>query len=164
MNPTGPAFTTRIDERGRVCTRCKQYKPWAAYTRSKRHSTGYVSACRECENESKNDARGGRKRAVPQPSLLPGIRARKYCTACNQWLDRDAFEPAKNGSLHRICRDCEAAYCDDGPHYCLTFGPNYHAAGLATGPTVARQLWTQRQIDVTATWPQKQTVTVEREV
>jgi len=47
----------RIDENGRECSKCLEYKPWknedgtTNFTRDFRNSTGYGSWCKACKNE-----------------------------------------------------------------------------------------------------------------
>lgn len=57
MKPLKPNRRLHIDEEGRVCTRCDEYKPWSEFYRIK-HDTfdGYRSKCKVChrEEEKKN--------------------------------------------------------------------------------------------------------------
>jgi len=59
-----------IDDEGRECTLCHEYKPWSEFSRKARSSTGYASRCKECY-----------KLYYPEPSIngnkLPNMAAKK---------------------------------------------------------------------------------------
>jgi len=42
-------FLTRIDDKGRVCTKCDVYKTWDNYVKAAKTQTGRASECKECK-------------------------------------------------------------------------------------------------------------------
>lgn len=52
----------RIDEEGRECTLCLDYKPWSEYHRKKSASTGHSARCKECSKLYYPDPVGERRK------------------------------------------------------------------------------------------------------
>ena len=50
-------FKTQIDEHGRVCTKCLQYKPWDEFFASNKTATKKQSECKKCKHENKKGTR-----------------------------------------------------------------------------------------------------------
>lgn len=44
----------QINENGRSCSKCNEFKNWSEYYKDKSQKTGFVSACKSCLYESKN--------------------------------------------------------------------------------------------------------------
>lgn len=47
--------TTRVDENGRVCTRCKKFKLWVDYHIDLSQSTGYSARCMKCKKKDRRE-------------------------------------------------------------------------------------------------------------
>jgi len=50
-------FKTPLDENGRTCTKCLEYKTWDNYFVSSKTKTGYQSECKKCKHERKKGRR-----------------------------------------------------------------------------------------------------------
>lgn len=46
-------LTTHVDENGRICTKCKIYKPWFEFSPDKRATTEHATRCLKCARRSK---------------------------------------------------------------------------------------------------------------
>jgi 5-methylcytosine-specific restriction endonuclease McrA len=54
LNPKNPQkFKTTLDNFGRVCTKCLEYKTWDNYFVSKKSHTGHQAECKKCKHERK---------------------------------------------------------------------------------------------------------------
>lgn len=83
--------TTRIDENGRVCTRCHEYKLWSEFDPRCDGVNGCKSRCRECLNEDArryNKEYGNEKSRNEKHGLLFGqfekmVKEQNYkCKIC----------------------------------------------------------------------------------
>lgn len=43
---------TNVDDKGRVCTKCKKYKFWSAFNKATKGCRGYRSRCQGCDREA----------------------------------------------------------------------------------------------------------------
>jgi len=68
VNPN--QFKTTVDNHGRTCTKCLEYKTWDSYFVSSKTKTGYQSECKTCKQER----RVGRR----------DIKREKYCAKKNK--------------------------------------------------------------------------------
>lgn len=54
----GMIFQTKIDESGRICTRCHKYKLWNCFRVNSSSKTGFQSSCKDCvRNDNKSNQR-----------------------------------------------------------------------------------------------------------
>lgn len=53
-------MTLRIDEDGRECFRCWNYKIWDCYTKTKQNAIWYTSACKACTYTAKKKPKVGK--------------------------------------------------------------------------------------------------------
>ena len=83
-----------IDENGRECSWCGEYKPWSEYGNDKRASTGHKSRCKECEYKPD-----------PFKMKLGGDPQKKL-------LYRADFDPSRQSRRRAMCINCpHEAHC-----------------------------------------------------
>ena len=92
-----------INDVGRECTRCKEFKEWIEYG-SGDGPSGYRSRCLKCEAESR-----GRKYTGKRKRYIINDEGRQ-CSKCDQYLPWKQF--SKNSSAFSghasHCKECEA--------------------------------------------------------
>lgn len=78
-------LSIRTYPHGKECTRCREALPWSAYRILPRHSTGYRSMCRNCENATRK-----RPKHQPRPATLIRYKGKVLdhygakCSCCNE--------------------------------------------------------------------------------
>jgi NUMOD4 motif/HNH endonuclease len=76
----------KIDEAGRECGTCHQYKPWDQFTVSRTVATGHLSTCKPCDLAKRraiSAARRAERALIPRTCEFPGCAgewvSRKFC-------------------------------------------------------------------------------------
>lgn len=67
--------TTRVDENGRICTRCHEYKPWVKFNIKSDGLNGHNSQCKKCQNKYEKKCYkeyGNEKKRDEKYCLFPG--------------------------------------------------------------------------------------------
>ncbi|MFC8349364.1 endonuclease VII domain-containing protein [Streptomyces sp. NPDC057280] len=90
------------------CSRCKQYKPRAAFASNKAMRDGLQAYCRECSAayyRQRQDARGRKPR--PRVDAPPG---HKYCQRCGEIKPHSEWDRNRTASdgLSTACKACRA--------------------------------------------------------
>ena len=47
--------STKVDEKGRICTKCSEYKPWSEFRKSASSTTGHTPSCKACLNPQRRE-------------------------------------------------------------------------------------------------------------
>ena len=89
----------------KMCPKCGQDKPIAAFNRDRSHRSGYKSRCSECVNSA-------RRIGLPRNASSPDLHAtNKTCATCGETKPIESFRPSGKGYRpgHRRfqCRQCE---------------------------------------------------------
>ena len=92
----------RVDDGGRECTTCREYKSWDNYTSMKRGAYGRGARCKECTATANKIKRGPNK---PKPYDEHG----RHCTTCKEYKTWDHFSADKGHSTGYAvsCRVCK---------------------------------------------------------
>ena len=98
----------RIDEYGRECTKCGEYKLWDKYPIKKSCTHGHSSQCRECTSLASELIR-------IKKGMKPVVKCRidehgRECTKCGEYKLRPEFV---NGGKGSICLECNRARCNE---------------------------------------------------
>lgn len=87
------------EQQGKVCTKCKQWKPLEEYHKDKTKKDGRKSQCKECTN----------KTSIRRVEIKEGM---KKCTRCKVWKPLEEYhknKTKKDGRRSR-CRECQKEY------------------------------------------------------
>jgi len=87
----------RIDEEGRECSRCGEYKPWAEYHKNKAKKNGHQSACKVCHNNYSRDRAEMRCAICGSPV---DTKHGEYCEFCKSKRNR-----LGHGNWYLVLRD-----------------------------------------------------------
>jgi hypothetical protein len=93
-----------INETGRICTKCEDFKEWKFFYKRKGGFNGRNSICARCVNDTKIEKRK-LKRKVP---ILKKDNIGRECSRCNEYKNWDQYYK-KTGSLNNkdyMCSKC----------------------------------------------------------
>ena len=81
---------------GKVCSKCKQWKPLEEYHKKKTSKDGRVSQCKECKNKTSR-----RTRVVIKEGM-------KKCTQCGVWKPLEEYykDKTKKDGRQTKCKEC----------------------------------------------------------
>lgn len=91
--------TCRIDELGRECSKCKQYKEWSQFPKDRNNRTGHTTACSQCR--------------VAQHKAWVWANPEKYKASLDSWVSRNidfVRERARTYAANRRSELPEGAY------------------------------------------------------
>lgn len=97
------------------CTKCKEYKPYSAFSRDTRRPDGLQYNCKACFSVyKKRYTREGPARA----KSVPTIGSTRKCKTCNVFKPFEEFDicPNPEAGLRTSCRDCRRGI----PHACVS--------------------------------------------
>jgi hypothetical protein len=88
-----------VNDVGRECARCKQFKLWKEYYKKSREKTGYDSSCKDCDRVSS----GSVKREKYKINDIG-----RQCTCCKEFKPWGEFYNQKNGinGHNSSCKNC----------------------------------------------------------
>ena len=87
----------RIDEEGRECSKCGEYKLWAEYHKNKAKKHGHQSACKICHNAYARDRAEMRCERCGSPV---DTKHGKFCGFCRSKMNR-----LSHGNWYLVLRD-----------------------------------------------------------
>ena len=87
----------RIDEEGRECSKCGEYKAWAEYHKNKAKKNGHQSACKVCLSNYSRERAEMRCEICDAPVET---KYGKYCEWCKRKVNR-----LSHGNWYLVLRD-----------------------------------------------------------
>lgn len=93
---------------GRVCSKCKNFKLWIGFHKSKREPSGYKSSCKDCRNKTKKVYEKNKKEQKPKKiDSMMNPHSRK-CKTCEVTKTLSEYGKSNRHKLNRKyeCKDC----------------------------------------------------------
>lgn len=139
----------RIDEEGRECSKCIEYKPWknadgtTNFSRDFRSTTGFGSWCKVCRNTyaSKPEKRDHREARCAVCGAAIEKPTAKYCDWCRMKRNRLA-----QGNWYLVLRDPSECSPSLGRQFdALSFGMDLKTGHAVEGMLVQHIAWGKPQ-------------------
>lgn len=95
---------------GRNCSKCKEFKLWSEYHKSKKEPSGYKSSCKTCRNDIKKkyDKKIADSKPVKvDPLMNPDIRKCNCCGIEKELIEYPRSNKLKLGRDYR-CKSCHS--------------------------------------------------------
>ena len=93
------------EQQGKVCAKCKQWKPLEEYYKDKTKKDGRESRCKGCKSEDEKQ-----RRSKKHPKKIKEVReGKKKCTQCGVWKPLEEYYKDKRNKDGRQskCRECQ---------------------------------------------------------
>lgn len=103
-----------MEATSKICTKCREEKLLAAFSKNSGSQDGLTPACKDCNSESNKEWRAKNPdfKTKRKPSIWfpPMTENSKLCTKCWRLKDFSAFRKAKGGrfGLRADCKECQA--------------------------------------------------------
>lgn len=108
-------MTSKIDKKGRECTRCRIYKKYSEFYKDKHTTTGHCHVCIPCTKTSKKEAYA--KTEVNQGSIIVSTSKQAKCSQCLKTKPISEFRKRRadyGGGFYSVCKECTSAPFSNG--------------------------------------------------